>query len=90
MVYRIERLWFEPRADAFLVSGRLGPDRVRFAVTRSALDAYGWNSCLEEALRRVGRGERDFGIAPSTPRHPVRFPARAALGAAALSEARVE
>lgn len=63
-MYRIQRLWFEPRVGAFLLVGRLDGEQVRFAVTQAALDQYGWNCCMHEAFRRLHRGARDFGIAP--------------------------
>lgn len=65
VAFRVQRSWFEARLGAFLVTGRHGGEFVRFAVTQSALDAYGWNSCLEEAFRRLEAGARDFCIAPA-------------------------
>lgn len=66
-MYRIQRLWLEPRIGAFLVVGRLDAHPVRFAVACASIDRYGWNSCMMEALRRLHDGERDFCIAPASP-----------------------
>jgi hypothetical protein len=51
--------------DAFLVVGSRHAELVRFAVSRSSVDAYGWNACMSDAWRRLERGERDFCIAPA-------------------------
>jgi hypothetical protein len=62
--FELRQLWFEPLLNSFLVVGTLSGKDVRFAVARAALNAFGWDACLNEAMKRVRAGERDFGIAP--------------------------
>jgi hypothetical protein len=50
--------------NSFVVLGTNSGEVVRFAVSRSAINTFGWDACMVEAFRRLRNGERDFGLAP--------------------------
>jgi hypothetical protein len=74
MGFKIQRHRFEAAHNAHFVTGYLDNEPVRFAIARDASERLGWNPCLEEALRRLGAGERDFLVGYGVPRN--QLPAR--------------
>jgi hypothetical protein len=68
MAFRIQRHRLEAAPSAHFVTGYLDNEPVRFAIARDASDRLGWNPCLEEALRRLRAGERNFMVAYGVPR----------------------
>jgi hypothetical protein len=68
MAFRIQRHRLEATPSAHFVTGYLDNEPVRFAIARDASERLGWNPCLEEALRRLRAGERNFMVAYGVPR----------------------
>jgi hypothetical protein len=78
MAFRIQMHRLEATPNAHFVTGLLDQESVRFAIARDASERLGWNPCLEEALRRLQTGERDFMVnygVPYLAREPLPAPA---------------
>lgn len=68
MGFRIVKHRLDAIPNAHVVTGLLNDEPVRFAIARDASERLGWNPCLEEAVRRLRAGERDFLVAYGVPR----------------------